>query len=81
MAITSGVMALSTTAAAMPNGPCRYGVHIRNDDGSIVALVGNASAQSYELLAGESVYIQCRNINQVYIKSASGTPNVQYIYN
>lgn len=79
MAINSGTQALSTTAVSLGNGPCR-GVQIHNNDAAIAILVGNASSQSYMVAPGGSTgRIEVGNRNQVYVKSASGTPTCSWL--
>lgn len=78
MAFGTATKALSTTAAALGNNPCSE-VCINNDDASIAILVGNSSAQNFKVAAGtNSGPIKIRNTNQVYVKSASGTPTCSY---
>jgi predicted RNA methylase len=76
--IGTGTKVLSVTAATLGNLACHQ-VEVHNDDGAINMKVGNASAQNYTLGPGNSVQIQCTNINQVYIKSASATPTCSYL--
>lgn len=78
MALQSGTLALSVTAAALSAGPCRE-VSIHNNDGAINVLVGNSTAQNYSLGAGQTVKLAVANRNQVWLKSASATPTVSWI--
>jgi len=79
MARATGTQALSTTAVQLPAQPCLE-VALTNNDASIAMLIGwNAITQSFTLAAGSSVVIQAQNLNQLYAKSASGTPTLSYI--
>lgn len=78
MAAGTATQATSTTAARLGNHPCRK-AYVRNDDASIVVLAGySASVMDWEILAGEDAEFEVRNTNQIFVKSASGTPTVQY---
>jgi predicted RNA methylase len=77
--IGTGTKVLSTTAAALGALACHQ-VVVHNDDAAIAIKIGNASAQNYTVTAGgSSGPIAVTNINQVYVKSASGTPTCSYI--
>jgi hypothetical protein len=79
MARASGTQALSTAALQLPPVPCRA-VNIRNNDASINMLVGwNSTTQSYSVPATQAVRIECGNLNQLWAKSASGTPTLSYL--
>jgi hypothetical protein len=79
MAINSGTKALSTTAAQLGSQPCK-GVQIHNNDPAIAILVGGAAAQNYTVApGGQTGRIEIGNINQVYVKSASGTPTCSWL--
>lgn len=79
MARVTGTQALTTTAIALPAQPCRA-VHIRNIDGAISVSVGwNSTTQTYTLPAGQSMRVECANLNQIWAKGASGTPSVVYM--
>lgn len=78
MAFATATLVLSTAAAALGNHPCSN-VVLHNDDASINMLVGNSAAQNFSMGPGQtSGPIKVRNTNQVYVKSASGTPTVSY---
>lgn len=78
--IDSATMALSTTAAAMPNHPCRW-VIINNDDASIAMKLGDSGSQDLTIPAGANTGpLPVRNTNQIYLKSASGTPTISYLW-
>jgi hypothetical protein len=79
MALGSDTQALSTTAAALNAHPC-VECSIHNNDASINMLIGNASAQNYSLGPGQTVRLRVKNTNQVYAKSASGTPTLSMIW-
>lgn len=81
MARATGTQALSTTAVQLPNQAAPSGwVGIRNNDGAIAILIGwNATTQSYTIPAGQQQQIRCQNLNQLWAKSASGTPTLSYI--
>lgn len=75
----TGTKVLSTTAAVLGALSCHQ-VVVHNDDASIAIKVGNATAQNYTVTAGgNSGPIAVTNINQVYVKSASGTPTCSYL--
>jgi hypothetical protein len=79
MAVNSGTKATSTTAAQLGTQPCR-GVQVHNNDGSINVLIGNSSSQSFTLGPGQATgRISVSNVNQIYVKSASGTPTVSWL--
>lgn len=79
MARATGTQALSTTPVQLPAQPCLE-VSIANNDASIVVLIGwSAATQAYSIAAGGSVVVQATNLNQLYAKSASGTPTLSYI--
>jgi hypothetical protein len=79
MARATGTQALSVTAIQLPAQPCLE-VAITNNDASIAMLIGwNATTQSFTLPATQTVVIQATNLNQLYAKSASGTPTLSYI--
>lgn len=78
MAFGTATKALTTTASALANNPCSQ-VVVFNDDAAIVIKVGNAAAQNVSVQVGSSSsVIRVRNTNQVYVKSASGTPTCSY---
>ncbi len=79
MALGSGSVATAVTAAAVAQQPCNE-ASLHNNDGSINMLVGNASAQNYTLGPGQTVRLRVKNLNQVYVKSASATPTLSYIW-
>lgn len=79
MARASGTQALSTTAVQLPAQPCTR-VALTNNDAAIAMLIGwNSTTQSYTLAAGQSVVVKCSNLNQLWAKSASGTPTLSYL--
>jgi hypothetical protein len=79
MARATGTQALSTTAVQLPAQPCLE-VVLANNDASIAMLIGwSAGTQSFTLAAGQNVVVQATNLNQLYAKSASGTPTLSYI--
>lgn len=79
MARATGTQALSTTPVQLPAQPCLE-VSIANNDASIAVLIGwNATTQTYTIAAGHSVVVQAQNLNQLWAKSASGTPTLSYI--
>lgn len=79
MARVTGTQALSTTAVQLPAQPCKA-VNLRNNDAAIAMLVGwNSTTQSYTIPAGQYARIECANLNQLYAKSASGTPTLSYL--
>lgn len=79
MARVSGTQALSTSALQLPAQPCRA-VNLRNNDASINMLIGwNSTAQSYSLAPLQSCRVECTNLNQLWAKSASGTPTLSYL--
>lgn len=79
MAVNSGTLVLSTTAANLGNGACK-GIQIHNNDAAIAILVGGASSQSLTISpGGSSSRIEVQNRNQVYVKSASGTPTCSWL--
>jgi hypothetical protein len=81
MAFGTGTQVLSTTAAQLPNHPCS-GVIINNDDAAIAVLIGATSgAQNLKLAAAnQSGFIPVRNSNLIWVKSASGTPTVSFLW-
>lgn len=79
MARDTGTQALSTSAIQLPAQPCLE-VALTNNDASIDMLIGWTSAkQSFTLKAGQTVTVQAQNTNQLWAKSASGTPTLSYI--
>lgn len=79
MALGSATQALSTTAAALANHPCRF-VTITNNDASISMLLGNSASQSLTLKPATSITFPINNTNKIYAKSASGTPTLSYMW-
>lgn len=78
MARATGTQALTTAALQMPNQPCTQ-VNIRNNDAAIAVLVGfNGTTQAYTIPATGSDTFRVSNLNQLWIKSASGTPTVSF---
>jgi hypothetical protein len=79
MARASGTQALSTTAVRLPAQACTQ-VAITNNDASIAMLLGwNSTTQSFTLTAGSTVTFRVTNLNNLYAKSASGTPTLSYL--
>jgi hypothetical protein len=79
MARVSGTQALSTTAVQLPNQSCNW-ASIRNNDAAIAVLIGWTSAtQSYTIPAGQHAQVKVTNLNQLWAKSASGTPTLSYL--
>jgi hypothetical protein len=79
MARATGTQALSTTPVQLPAQPCLE-VAITNNDASIAMLIGwTVGTQNFTLPATQTVVIQATNLNQLYAKSASGTPTLSYI--
>jgi hypothetical protein len=79
MAVQSGTQALSTTAAHLGNAACK-GIQVHNNDASIAILVGGQGSQTYTVAPGTSTgRIEVQNRNQVYVKSASGTPTCSWL--
>lgn len=80
MAKATGTMALTTAAAQMPAAPFTW-ASIRNNDAAIAMLIGwNSTTQSYTLPAGQQLTVdKAGNLNEMWIKSASGTPTMSYI--
>ena len=79
MARDTGTQALSTTAVQLPAQPCLE-VALTNNDASIAMLIGwTSSKQSFTLPATQTVVVQATNLNQLWAKSASGTPTLSYI--
>lgn len=81
MALGSATKALSTSAVALDNHPCRW-ANVHNNDGSINILIGGTStAQSFTLGPGENTGpIPINNTNRLFVKSASGTPTCSYMW-
>jgi hypothetical protein len=79
MALGSDTQALTTTAAALNAHPCTE-ASVHNNDAAINVLVGNAAAQNYTLGPGQTVRLRVKNTNQIYAKSASGTPTLSMIW-
>lgn len=78
--LASGTKALSVTAAAVANQPCHeLTIHNEEPAGGINLKVGNATAQNFTVSPLGSVKLMVTNANQVYVKSASGTPNMTWI--
>lgn len=80
-AIYSGTKALSTTGAALASTQAiKRGVLIQNPaTNTINALVGNSGSQDVVLEPGREMFIEVADIATVYVKSASGTPTINYI--
>lgn len=79
MARDTGTQALSTTAVQLPNVPCTEAL-LSNNDAAIAMLVGWTQAkQQYTLTPGEAVRLRVKNLNQLWAKSASGTPTLSYL--
>jgi len=79
VAVNSGTLALTTTAVQLGSRSIK-GVTIHNNDGSINVLVGGAGTQSFTISpGGTSGRIVVANLNQVWVKSASGTPTVSWL--
>ncbi len=79
MAQASGTQALSTTAIQLPSVAGNE-VSIRNNDASISMLIGvNATTQSYTLPPLTEVSFRLKNLNNLWAKSASGTPTLSYL--
>lgn len=55
---------------------------IQNDEaeGGINVLVGNSTAQVIKIVGGASMVIPVTDPTEVYVKSASGTPNINVMY-
>lgn len=81
MALGTGTQVLSTTAAKLPDHPCQA-VILNNDDAAIAMQIGgNSTTQNLKLPpAQQSAMIPVRNTNQLWIKSASGTPTVSFLW-
>ena len=80
MAMGSGTKALSTTPVQLHAGrPCAE-VTVCNDDAAIDILIGHVSGtQSFRVKPGtNSGPMHVRNLNLVWVKSASGTPTCSY---
>lgn len=79
MARDTGTLALSTTPAQLPNQPC-IEIALSNPDATIAMLIGWTQAkQTFTLPPGAAIVLQAGNANQVWAKSASGTPTLNYI--
>ena len=80
MAKATGTQALSTTAVQLPAQTCTE-VVLTNNDASIAMLLGwNSTTQSFTLPAGQTMSVRgVRNLNELYAKSASGTPTLSYL--
>lgn len=79
MARVTGTQALSTAAIQLPAQSCDW-VTLTNNDASIAMLVGwNSTTQALTIPAASPITIRCRNLNQLWAKSASGTPTLSYM--
>jgi hypothetical protein len=84
--VASGTKTISSTTGQLEsNGSLMVGVtvkaHSTNTDVIYVGgskLVTNGT-DGYPLEAGESIYIECSNLNAVYARSASGSQKLSYI--
>lgn len=79
--LRDGTLVLSTTAAALSSSTAlKKGVLIQNPStNTINAIVGNATSQNTVLEPGREIFIEIDNLNAVYVKSASGTPTINYL--
>jgi hypothetical protein len=55
-------------------------VVIQNDDAGINVLIGDSNGQHYKLTPGSSIALPIRDVTSIYVKSASGTPNINVLY-
>lgn len=77
----AGSQATSTTAAALNGGnsqACQELI-VQNVDAAIVLHFGDANSQPMNLAAGASITLKVRDVRDVWVKSASGTPTVAWI--
>lgn len=78
--LTAGTLTTSTTAAALAATLAVTEIMVQNDpDNTIDVFVGNATAQPLQLSPGDSLVLAVNDLAKVYVKSASGTPLVNYL--
>ena len=82
MAVRSGTLTTSTTGAPLTASQRASRVWVRNNDATIVIFVGGSASQDFALAAGASLGpLDVDNLNEIYAKSASGTPVLQWFSN
>lgn len=82
MAVRSGTLTTSTTAARLSADQRAGRVWVKNNDATIVIFIGGSASQDYGLAAGASLGpLDVENLNEIYAKSASGTPVLQWFAN
>jgi hypothetical protein len=76
----AGQLSATTTAAYLgATTPC-IAVLVQNDPGSSPNVaVGDSSNQYVVLQPGQCITIPCSNVNEVYVRSASGTATVNWL--
>ena len=80
-AVIAGTLATSTVAAVLAaTQALRRGVLIQNPaTNTINVLIGDASSQPIVLEAGREIFLEIDDLAEVYVKSASGTPTINFI--
>lgn len=75
---TSDFIAL-TSAAAVGSQACTEALFQAHPNNTNMVLLGNSSTQAIVLSAGGSVALPISNINQIYVKSNTGSATVIWI--
>lgn len=88
MALRHGTVAVATAAVKVfaGNGTSYGSLTIRNEDASIKVFVGGSTVTNsgatagVSLAAGASIVLTVKAGEDVWVSSASGTPNVSFIF-
>lgn len=73
---TPFTVSATTVAAALTSIRCVTVVVQADPDNSVSVFLGDATDQVVELVANSSMTIPCTNANQIYVKTASSTADV-----
>lgn len=83
--VSGSVTATPSTAQVKSNTPLNVGVTVKaNSSNTAIIYIGSSSLvtnakDGYPLEAGESIYIECSNLNALYCRSENGNQTLSYI--
>lgn len=79
--LTAGTTALSTTAVQVSTTtPQTQEVILQNDpDNAVDIFIGDSTSQPMQIAPGQSLTLHISGLDQLYAKSASGTPTLNWL--
>jgi hypothetical protein len=80
MAILAGTKTATVTAAALGSSQMVSYLAIQSDPGNVAnVVIGSSNAQYVELTPGAALTLENVDLDDIYVKTATGTATVNYL--